>query len=68
MNTKTTLKIATALAVACSALLAGCSPRYETPEIHDVKYRNHQYIVFRVEGNYGQTYVHDPDCECHKAR
>lgn len=62
-------KLTTILFVA-SALLVGCEKpqNYQTPLTYDVKYRGHNYIVFRVSQNFGQSYVHDPDCQCNKAR
>lgn len=41
---------------------------YQRPLVYDVCYRSHNYLVFRVDGNVGQTYVHDPDCPCGKSR
>lgn len=61
-NLKNTLNGTMVLAV---ALLVGCSPQFSEPKINDIKYRKHEYIVFRVDGQYGQTYVHDPDCSCY---
>lgn len=27
-------------------------------------YEGHKYLIFRVPGNFGQTFVHDPECIC----
>ena len=59
------------LAVLCIALLAGCGEKpqnYQRSLVYDVDYRGHHYLVFRVDENFGQTFVHDPDCKCGKAR
>lgn len=36
--------------------------------ISETDYKGHHYIIFREKLNYGQTYVHDPDCPCHKPK
>lgn len=65
MSTRTN---SAAITIACiGSLLAGCA-KYDEPITYDVKYRGHSYIVFLVKGKTGQTYVHDPDCECHDVK
>ena len=47
-------------------LLSSCSgAQYDNPTIREYTYKGHNYLIFTVDGNYGQTYVHDPDCPCH---
>lgn len=29
-------------------------------------FRGHHYIMFKVNFNYGDTTIHDPDCPCNK--
>jgi hypothetical protein len=67
MSVITNLRNSAAITIACSSLLAGCA-KYDQPITYDVKYRGHSYIVFLVKGNKGQTYVHDPDCECNDVK
>ena len=57
---KTVAIIAAAMAM---IFLAGCAD-YTKPITRKVTVEGHDWIVFRVSGNYGQTYVHDPDCRC----
>jgi len=37
-------------------------------ETHITKtiYNNHSYLIFKIDGQFGQTFVHDPDCLCGK--
>lgn len=59
---------APAIAIAGIALVVAGCVKYDEPETFDVQYRGHSYIVFRVRVNRGQTYVHDPDCECNNMK
>jgi hypothetical protein len=43
---------------------SGCAD-YHYPKIRETEYKGHHYLIFKVNGNYGQTYVHDPDCKCY---
>ena len=68
---KNVCRIVALVAVASMPLLAGCGEKpqnYQHPLVYDVDYRGHHYIVFRVNENLGQTFVHDPDCPCGKAK
>ena len=43
----------------------GCQEQaYQTPVVRQFEYHGHKYLIFRVDGNFGQTFVHDPDCSC----
>lgn len=56
----------TALVAVVSMLLsAGCADVHH-PMTDRIHREGHDWIVFRVNGNFGQTYVHDPDCPCGK--
>lgn len=35
--------------------------------VNDAEYLGHNYLIFKVKGNFGQTFIHDPDCKCHAA-
>jgi len=37
-------------------------------ETHITKtiYNNHSYLIFKIDGQSGQAFVHDPDCLCGK--
>lgn len=62
---KSLTKLPTLLAVCLILLLVcgGCSADYLNPDDKgDVVIDGHTYKVFTVDGNYGQSYVHDPDC------
>jgi hypothetical protein len=67
MSARTKLRNSAAITACIGSLLAGCA-KYDEPITYDVKYRGHSYIVFLVKGNRGQTYVHDPDCECNDVK
>ena len=55
-------------AVMAMFLFSGCGDAdYSRPTTRKVTVEGHDWIVFRVDGNYGQTYVHDPDCRCRNA-
>ena len=46
------------------ALLSGCAESDYTKPLStaEVDIKGHHYLVLREDGNFGQTYVHDPDC------
>ena len=49
--------------------LVGCGgldqeQAYQTPVVRQFEYHGHKYLIFKVNGNFGQTFVHDPDCSC----
>ena len=57
-------KIAWVLAVVFIVWLsAGCAARFDLPIVErDVTIAKHVYKVIHVSGNYGQSYIHDPEC------
>lgn len=55
---------AAALVLGIALLNRAFRAEYGRPVTLDVEHRGHKYIMFRVENNYGQCYVHDPDCPC----
>lgn len=84
MNIKTKLRTATALAAACSALLAGCgeTPRQTTERERSTGVKSetrygdgwiytveHDGHWFVLEGRYSKgAMLHHPDCPCGKSR
>ena len=66
MKLKKHIKLAALLGVVSIAMLvSGCdeSRHMENPKIYEVELRGHEWLVFRTN-NYGQTYVHSPECKC----
>ena len=56
-------RIALALSILIALLcVTGCAD-YQNPDIKGhTTIEGHDYIVLKVNGNYGQSFIHNPDC------
>jgi hypothetical protein len=53
------------LIVVCALAISSCLNKGgRGPEVRNVRHGGHSYLVFRQLGYCGQTFVHDPNCEC----
>jgi hypothetical protein len=62
---KTGLKTVFAVSLIFLLVGTGCSKAesVRTPEVKRLEINGHDYLVIWNEANYGQTYLHDPDCK-----
>ena len=50
--------------ILCGALLlTACAADYQNPRSYSTTINGHDYLIFKVDGDFGQSYVHSPDCK-----
>lgn len=62
------LKIAALSLLVGSMGLLGCNRQssIDDAEVRTRIHNGHRYLVFKVPGNFGDSFVHDPDCPMEK--